>query len=186
MNEDRLRGPIPAFELLSVGFAAGAMQILGRNRLEPELESMTVVNSWKTNVNGPIHQIILGIWGVTHSWFLESRDADDVRAVAGLYQLLQGRPGEEFSSACGRLVGVIERWGADVVQPRYTFPGRHKYYQVSPDESLAWVISESVKDHGNRVQSFADDVANKVRDLRRVAISQEEVSESWHQERIVA
>lgn len=183
MNEDRLRGPIPAFELLSVGFATGAMQVLGQNRPEPALEGIN--NSWKTTVTGPIHQIILGIWSVTHSWFLQSTDGNDVRAVAGLYYLLQGRPGEEFAAACSRLLGVIERSGADVVVPRLTVGG-HKYYVVRPNTTLAWVVSESVKDHGERVNCFARDVADRVRDLRRVVVSQQEVSQSWHDERIVA
>lgn len=184
MNEDRLRGPIPAFELLSVGFAAGARQVLGNNRPEPKFEGLN--NRWKTSdKKGSIHQIILGIWSVTHAWFLNSTDGNDVRAVAELYYLLQGRPGEEFAPACGRLLGVIERCGADIVVPRLT-NGGHKYYEVRPNQSLYRTISDSERDHGPQVGCFAQDVADRVRDLRRVVVSQEEVSKSWHDERIVA
>ncbi len=183
MNEDRLRGPIPAFELLSVGFAAGAPVILGKNR-DPVTEGIKA--RWKPSEDGPPRQVMLAIWDVTCAWFHTSTDADEVRAAAGLYFLLQGRPGENLESACSRLLGVIERWGADIVQSRYTIPGGHKYYEVRPNETLAWVIRESGVEHGPRIQRFADQVAEKVRDLRRVAVSQEEVSESWRRQRIVA
>lgn len=183
MNEDRLRGPIPAFELLSIGFAAAAPVILGKSR-DPATEGIKAC--WKPSEDGPLLQVMLAIWDVTCSWFHTSDDAEEVRAAAGLYFLLQGRPGEELSSACGRLLGVIERWGADVVRARHTIPGGYKYYEVRPNETLAWVVRESGVEHGPRIQRFADQVADKVRDLRRVVVSQKEVSESWHQQRIVA
>lgn len=183
MSEDRLRGLIPAFELLSVGFAAGAPVILGNNR-DPANKGIEAC--WKPSEDGPPRQIMLAIWDVTCAWFHASDDAGEVRAVAELYFLLQGRPGEKLESACSRLLGVIERWGADVVRPGYTIPGGHKYYEVRPNENLAWTIRESATEHGPRIQHFADQVADKVRDLRRVVVSQQEVSESWHQQRIVA
>jgi len=176
---------VPVIELAEVGLAACVVSFFNNPRKTKSPAARTIERHWTLDEHSPLLVAFIATAMIADTW-ANGEDLPRALFVGRLYCSLDGRPEQDFLAVAKRLLDRMEKGGSTVFTANKTVGGQRKYYVMTDDETAQYLIREAAKEHGSKLQEFADAVLEKFMQLEAFIQETDSFRAQWRSARVAA